>query len=207
MSDINDTEIYNLFNSKTVALVGNSSALDKHNFGTAIDNHDVVCRINKGPLLTSNKEKYGSRTDVLFYSEYKVIDNDVLDTLDLDTKLVCYYSSKLFDRPTYKITKHFYNYIQEISGYEDANIERLKKTKFQRQPQWPTNGLVSACFILDQCPAKLTLFGFDWNKNKTFYKQQQKKEKMHNWELEKEYLSNQDRVEIISIPEDPCPKL
>jgi hypothetical protein len=204
MHKLNEIDVYNLFNSKTVALVGNSIALSNQCLGNIIDTHDVVCRINKGPLLTTDAEKYGNRTDVLFYSNYKIVDDDVFEALDSDTKFICYYNSVSFDRPTYKISKHFYNYIMEISGYEDANIERKKKIKFNKQPQWPTNGLVASCFILDCNPTKISLFGFDWNRHKTFYKPQQKQEKMHNWSLEKNYLRSQPDIEITEML---CPKL
>lgn len=187
MLELNDIDIYNLFKHKTVALLGNSEALDNCNYGEYIDRHDVVCRINKGPLL-KDKQKYGCRTDVLFYSNPDILSTDVTDILDADAKLVLAHprsTYRFINRATYSITEEYYNYIKLITGYEDR--------------QWPTNGLVASCIILDQNPKKITLFGFDWNTNNTFYKKIYKKEKMHNWNLEEEFLRSQNKIQIMEM--------
>jgi hypothetical protein len=202
MYNISDNEIYKLFRGKTVALVGNSVALSNHCFGDAIDSHDIVCRVNKGPMLTTDAEKYGSRTDVLFYSNHQVLkdeDSDILDYLSADTKLVCRHDTETFDWPTHRISKHFYNYVVEISGYEDSNLHRKKIRKLSHRMQWPTNGLLAACYLQDCSASKISLFGFDWNQNKTFYKDQKKKEKMHNWSLEENYLRSQPDIKIMEM--------
>ena len=193
MLDLNDSDIYNLFKHKTVALIGNSEALDNCNYGKLIDSHDVICRVNKGVLLT-DKQKYGSRTDVLFYSNFQILSDDVIDALDTDVKIVLadpHSTHRLANRATYPITEEYYDHIKLISGYAGLPTDR--------RVQWPTNGLVAAYIILDQNPKKISLFGFDWNTNNTFYKKNYKKEKMHNWDLEEEFLRSQNKIQIMEM--------
>ena len=61
------------FESKSIAIIGNASYLFDSNYGKQIDNFDVVVRINKGYLNLSNKHQ-GSKTDVLAYNNYAMID-------------------------------------------------------------------------------------------------------------------------------------
>ena len=114
MRDIDCFEIYSIFKDKTVALIGNSIVLNDCQLGSRIDSYDIVCRINKGPIL-QDKIKYGIRTDVLFYSDPRVITNDILEIVDSNTTFIT--SSKsgkntLFsNRPTYVIDKEYYSRI------------------------------------------------------------------------------------------------
>lgn len=190
MYNIDSFEIYNIFKDKTVALIGNSIALGNYQLGSKIDSYDIVCRINKGPIL-HDKIKYGIRTDVLFYSDPRVITNDVLRSIDSNTTFIT--SSKngkitlLPNRLTYVIDKEYYSRLTLKTGYENFNS------------QWPSNGLVAACLILDQNPKKITLFGFDWNMNRTFYRSGNKKKSRHIWDLEEKYLKSQDKIEIVNM--------
>jgi hypothetical protein len=198
MRDIDCFEIYSIFKDKTVALIGNSIVLNDCQLGSRIDSYDIVCRINKGPIL-QDKIKYGIRTDVLFYSDPRVITNDILEIVDSNTTFIT--SSKsgkitLFsNRPTYVIDKEYYSRITLKTGYENFNS------------QWPSNGLVAACLILDQNPKKITLFGFDWNMNRTFYKSRHKKKNRHIWDLEEKYLKSQDKIEIVNMLSEKSDKL
>src|SRR5690606_27484134 len=51
------------FQGKTVALVGNARSLSHRTFGSYIDSHDVVIRLNWAPM--SSASSHGSRTDVV----------------------------------------------------------------------------------------------------------------------------------------------
>jgi hypothetical protein len=51
------------FEGKSVALVGNARSLSNSEFGTDIDNHSVVIRLNTAPMTSSLS--HGTRTDVV----------------------------------------------------------------------------------------------------------------------------------------------
>lgn len=197
MRDIDCFKIYNIFKDKTVALIGNSIALGNYQFGSKIDSYDIVCRINKGPIL-QDKVKYDLRTDILFYSDPAIITDDVLKVLDINTKFIAATRQDnitLFpNRPTYVIDKEYYSSIRLKTCYENFNS------------QWPSNGLIAACVILDQNPKKITLFGFDWNTNRTFYKSRREKSNKHIWDLEKKYFNSQDKIEIVNMLPDKSNK-
>lgn len=57
------------FNGKSIALVGSAKYLSNFSFGSQIDSHDIVVRINKGIdiLNESTFNKFGSRTDILYH--------------------------------------------------------------------------------------------------------------------------------------------
>lgn len=190
MHNVNDKEIYNIFHNKNIALIGNSVALQNFNLGADIDDNDIICRINKGPIL-NDKQKYGTRTDVLFYSDPKIITDDVLSVLDNNTKFIVSptrHKNNIFpNRYTYIIDNKFYNKIITTTGYKNLGS------------QWPSNGLVASFLILEQNPKKLTLFGFDWNKHKTFYQHRHKNEPRHDWNLESQYLMSQQKVKIVNM--------
>jgi hypothetical protein len=50
----------------SVALVGNASSLRNSTFGSEIDSHDCVIRINQGAFVDLDARSTGVRTDVLF---------------------------------------------------------------------------------------------------------------------------------------------
>jgi len=52
------------FKNKRVAIVGPSKSLKGQKLGKTIDNYDIVCHLNRLPLI-NNTEDYGSRGDVL----------------------------------------------------------------------------------------------------------------------------------------------
>ena len=62
-------EYANIFQNKTVALVASAKYLDRFRFGSDIDSHDIVVRVNKGIDVLNNDTsyKYGSRADVLYH--------------------------------------------------------------------------------------------------------------------------------------------
>lgn len=178
---IDGRTLNNLFANKKVALVGNSIGLENDVCGDEIDSHDIVCRINKGLLNTNNTKVFGGRTDILFYSDYRVI-ADVLDSTPLDTKLICNLSNPKYvflNYDTYIIHENFKNYVRKITGYKELPAKKY----------WPSNGLTAICLILQQKPKKISLYGFDWNRNRTFYHSRKKTSRRHKWQIEKKFVN------------------
>lgn len=58
------------FQNKSVALVGNASSLLDQEYGKLIDDHDIVCRFNRGiPVY----QQQGVKTDFLIYNNTPII--------------------------------------------------------------------------------------------------------------------------------------
>jgi hypothetical protein len=115
--------IEDLFLDKTVALIGNSVILNSQEYGKLIDEHDVVCRINKGPLIC-NPSTHGIRTDVLFYGNPGIILPEVPEVL---TKEVIYvlthFKFENQEQPKGKIYKLSRDIIDKIK-FDNGYIEK-----------------------------------------------------------------------------------
>ncbi len=57
--------------NKKIAVVGNASALLRHEFGPAIDAHDIVVRMNRG--VPHDASSQGTRTDLLVFSVFPLV--------------------------------------------------------------------------------------------------------------------------------------
>ena len=64
---IDIVQIISIFENKSVALIGNAQSLFDRSYATEIDQHNVVCRLNRGAEI-SNTTSHGIQTDVVFYS-------------------------------------------------------------------------------------------------------------------------------------------
>lgn len=65
-----EKEFYNYIKGKNVVIVGPSPWMNGKNLGKKIDDHPIVIRVNQGIFLpSSNKDDYGSRTDVIYTSQ------------------------------------------------------------------------------------------------------------------------------------------
>lgn len=159
------------FESKSIAIIGNASYLFDSNYGKQIDNFDVVVRINKGYLNLSNKHQ-GSKTDVLAYNNYAMIDRH----LDLVKNYKLIHMSEKFREK---------KMIDNIFFYPLKCLQELKKKlNFDR----PSTGLMIIDYILGCNPKSIDLFGFDFKKTPTYYEKSREIEP-HNFELEKKYVS------------------
>ena len=62
---LNSEQVLNIFNNKSIAIVGNSPSLRGSKQGNQIDSHDIVIRFNDSIIHISEfKDDYGSKTDV-----------------------------------------------------------------------------------------------------------------------------------------------
>jgi hypothetical protein len=180
-------DVKTCFTNKKIALVGNADSLSRQLFGKKIDNHEIICRINKGPL-TCCKDTHGIRTDILFYGNSEIIIPEVTDILG-DTVLYVlthtkFKNSQFLSKNSYEFTQERVDIFKSIVGYTQKG-------------KWPSTGLSAVMFILEHNPLSLSLFGFDWGTTPTFY---QKDEitggSRHDWNLEKSYIFSQKQIQV-----------
>jgi len=158
------------FEDKSIAIVGNASFIFERDYGKKIDSFDVVVRINKGYLDLNNKHQ-GTKTDVLAYNNYSMIDRH----LDLVKNFKLIHMSEKFRK---------LKMIDNIFFYPLKCLEELKKKiNFDR----PSTGLMIIDYVLSCNPKSINLYGFDFKKTPTYYEKDRKIEP-HNFDLEKKYI-------------------
>lgn len=175
--------LFNLFNGKSVCLVGNGKSALLHD-GNSVDGHDLVVRMNEFKL--HDHEKFiGHRTDVHAFTGSKSVHS--LDTWDT---IQHYYCADGF------IEK---KYLQPWMG--DENLLFWTRPKGQWEDfldgAWPTTGLRILLDALNSGARSVTLLGYD------FYEGGHTS-KVHSPAAEKRYitfLANSDkRVKWESVP-------
>lgn len=175
-----------IFLDKKIALVGNSVILSSQKYGKIIDQHDIVCRINKGPLAC-NIENYGTRTDVLFYGDPGIILPDVPEVLSSNVLyILTHFKFENREQPKGNLFK--------LSREQIENIKT--KNGYTEKGKWPSNGFVSLLFLLDQNPNNISLFGFDWKRNPTFYRIDEKGDTRHKYDVEERIIRELKKVKI-----------
>ena len=167
-------EVIRYLTGKRVAIVGNAQSIFGQN--NDIDSYDVVIRFNKGFIL--KPESQGTRTDILMLA------------CDLDDDKVDSYHSKIvISRATKYKNKH--DYI-----LDSVDKEVLRNKIYINQP---TTGFIA----IDMCMtanAKITLYGFDFERTPTFYNPQGYKTP-HHYKREEEIVRLYEKSGILTIKE------
>lgn len=168
------------FENLNIAVVGNSKSLFDHNYGNAIDDNDVVCRINKGINIIDTKSQ-GTKTTVWGYAVTRIVQEEI--------------AKYQFDKTIHLTRKHRKS---RIDGYKNKQFEVESCTKFyyplsnldnlckKLGHQQPSSGLILINHILESNPKQVRLFGFDWKETSTWYFQEATTE--HDWHLEKLFI-------------------
>jgi len=137
--------LLNQIKGKKVAIVGNAKSIfDKKN-GKKIDKHDFIIRFNCG--FIKEPESQGSRTDM------------VMLALDMKKEDVMSYNAKwVINR-----SRHYNNEVDFII----PNVDRARmRDMLDAQP---STGFIAIDLCLYAGAYSIDLFGFDWEKTKTFY--------------------------------------
>lgn len=158
------------FSGKSVALVGNAQSLFDDRHGAAIDDHDVVCRLNRGIIIQDPKSQ-GHRTDIWAIGLPKF----VLDILDIATyEFLIHVSFKgrqqLDSRVDYYLPLDFISHL----------VVELDHPK-------PSTGLTMIAAISHCAPKCLSLYGFDWKQTPTWYFKEGIYQP-HDWQREKTFV-------------------
>ncbi|WP_189438263.1 glycosyltransferase family 29 protein [Pseudovibrio japonicus] len=161
--------------NKSVAVVGNSQNLFSYEYGSEIDSHDIVIRMNRGiiiPLETS----FGAKTNVWCYSTFKLV-KDIYQSYDCDYKV--YMSPKDRILSASQSNELFFPLV--LWSRLHSNLEAR-----------PSVGAM-VTYLLAQCnPSRVTIFGFDFKASKSFY-EKANNTGSHNFLRERELL--QDFIE------------
>ncbi len=161
-----------VFEGKTVAVVGNAKSLFEKDYGSEIDSADVVCRIKRGFFMLQPKDvkSHGERTDVWFLNWFKTM------------------------KPS-RVTNKSCDHIVEILHHKEIDIEWLKEDLGHHRP---STGLRILHLISLYDPKKVYVYGYDWKQTPSFHNKQLKEDR-HNFPLERNYcrerfFQNKDKV-------------
>lgn len=149
-----------VFEGKTISVVGNAKSLFKSSHGKSIDSADVVCRIKRGFYMIGDEDmkSHGVRTDVWFLNWFKTMNpNNV-------TKKKCDITVEILNNPL-------------------IDIEWLKKDLGHHRP---STGLRILHLISLYNPSRVTVYGFDWKKTPSFHNMT-RRDSRHNFDLERKY--------------------
>lgn len=166
------------FTNKSVALIGNSMSLFDSEYGTEIDSHDVVVRLNKAAMLINSfdaEKSHGKRTDVwIFWSvhEYQKYFSDHPNVLKMHAGHQFRNSTKI-------------NMVDFV--YPNDQYTKLKTVAGSKRN--PTTGFIAIDYILNCEPKTLSIYGFDWKKTPTHTDPNRVVEKKcpHNYDVEEKY--------------------
>jgi hypothetical protein len=149
-----------VFEGKTVSLVGNAKSLFSTKYGQEIDSAEVVCRIKRGffQLRPTDSISHGKKTDVWFLNWFKTM------------------------KPN-RVTNKTCDHVVEILYHQDIDIEWLKNELGHHRP---STGLRILHLISLYNPKRVYVYGFDWKASPSFHDKKLQDDR-HNFSLEKEY--------------------
>lgn len=135
-----------LTKGKSVALVGNAKSLREKSLGGEIDAHDVVIRLNRGPIMST--EISGQKTTVLATS----IPISMGLFKQRGCELALWLTPKRRKFPLWFLKKKY-----NCAVFPKSQHKALSRTIGSR----PTSGVMALHSVLDGEPSQVTLFGFD----------------------------------------------
>jgi hypothetical protein len=152
-----------VFEGKTVSIVGNARSLFHKDYGSEIDSAQVVCRIKRGFFMLKPEDikSHGKRTDVWFLNWFKTM------------------------KPN-RVTNKTCDHIVEILHHPEIDIEWLRNDLGHHRP---STGLRILHLISLYNPAQVNVYGYDWKETPSFHDKKLHDDR-HDFALERQYCIN-----------------
>lgn len=141
--------------------MGNALSLFEKGFGSLIDDHDVVCRINLG-INHNSPISHGTKLDVFVYSERSLILGRDIYSKGLET------TKHLWTGPRLSVDDGISYYSDE----SEIELDRILRKYFKGgngEMARTTTGLKALHDISESDFSEVNVFGFDWKETPTFY--------------------------------------
>lgn len=164
----------------TVAVVGNAQSLFHANWGSVIDQHDVVIRINRAAQLyeahRGHHDTHGARTDVWCMWRYREYENARVQEPRVRCQMA-WWTEAPPDPSVFNINTDWF-------------LDRI-------DPHTPSTGLMTLAW-LSRMPCHVSVYGFDWKATPTFTDPQRLSEQssIHNFHKERELCMNHFRDQL-----------
>lgn len=184
------TELKELCEGKSIAIVGNAQSLLDMGLGNEIDSHDIVVRINQSVISERHVlDRIGYKCDIYTASGTGMILKKFHKTTQ---PKLCYYMTTLKRdiAPSYFhfFPENMWNDLQrELGAGPDAR---------------PSTGIMTIYMIVNSTEFKnINIYGFDFWQTKTFYNPSLHVAKSHKPDFEKDFikrlLSMNDNIKLI----------
>lgn len=165
----------NLLAGKTVAVVGNARSLNMSDFGREIDEHDIVIRFNRVPIVS--RRSHGYRTS--WVATGVPIGQDRMSSLGATHVLWLSRYRRKMPAETASVDNLYLHPIKKI----DALAERSSVVR-------PTTGLV-AIDLLSSSPARqISLYGFDFYQSQSSSSHQTIETAPHQFDREMAFVKS-----------------
>lgn len=184
------TELKELCEGKSIAIVGNAQSLLNMNLGNEIDSHDVVVRINQSVLSEYHiLERIGYKCDIYTASGAGMVPKNFHKTTQ---PKLCYYMTTL----KREIAPSYFHF------FPVDMWESLQKELNAGEEVRPSTGLMTIYMIVNAVEFKnINIYGFDFWNTKTFYNSSLYVAKTHRPDYEKMYveklIKNNRNIKII----------
>ena len=179
--------------NRTVALVGNAQSLFNSQFGSDINDHDVVIRINNPAIFYDNlpyRNSHGTKIDVwAFWDEYR-------------------FSTSQSSCRTKRMDDYFYRGKYHLLDLKMGNRERGFsfndkeqgadiKTRCMKETGNPSAGLICLYLLNEMNPKTVNVYGFDFKRTNTFHHTYKDVDEnrydsfyRHDYKFEEQYAQN-----------------
>jgi len=191
-----------LFENKTIAIIGSSPTILDHEYGAAIDAHDVVMRINLHGIH-GRPECLGSRTDVRYIGarldeSYQPAIYEIIENETLILKAYNAWIEQGIHVPVYYSGFKMYKYFEKLPSNLLDGINRYKHT---------TSGTNAIAIALDNGAACVNLYGFSMETSKRWYSMNQNGEtvKYNPAQLRRCHCEPDQEIEILNRVMQHCP--
>lgn len=158
---------------KRVAIVGNARSISDQTHGCSIDQHDVVIRLNRGPILSP--EISGTKTDVLATSTW--ISSGLYD--ERGVSLLLWLTPKTRDFPEWLI-----NTKRRAAVFP----RHMQKQLIADVGERPSSGVLAIEAVMHCQPAEVSVFGYDGFSSRSLSGSQSAQTAPHDFALETKYL-------------------
>ena len=170
-------ELLDYLKGKSVNIVGNAQSLFDREYGKEIDKADVVIRFNKG--FITQPEKQGTKTSILMLGR------------DMTKEEIDSYGAEIVVN---RSTKYKNNIDYTISALDTELLRNRIRINT------PTTGFIAIDICMTANAKSITLYGFDFEKTKTFYNPDGYKTP-HNYHKEEELVRLYEKAGILTVKE------
>ena len=176
-----------LIDKKTVALVGNSQSLFNYQYGSEIDDHDVVIRINNTAIYyDDNRRTHGTRNTIWAFW-------DVLKFLTSQQQYRGPRTDEFFALRNFHCL-NLYGATDKAFELDDVKFGSDIKRKCKKELGNPSAGSILLYLLNEYTPRWVSVYGMDFKRTKTFSHEQNNVDKQrydsfyrHNFKFEEEY--------------------
>jgi hypothetical protein len=177
------------FDQKSIAIVGNAQSIFDNSYGSLIDSHDIVCRINQGAIILNEKAQ-GKKIDVFVFGGLKKFKHLITD-IGIDKNLFISARKQNEALSIKNLTVYPIEWRNQLKNNLISLDDSFINTDYnipgeKGEIKKPSSGICILDYVSRFNPNSVSIFGFDWKASPTYYNQGGYNAS-HDWKYEKEY--------------------